>query len=458
MLFNSIPYISFVFAVFFFYWHLKKADSRNVLILSASIFFYGCWDWRFIPLILVNAIFDYNCALKIEMSEDKKKWLVLSIVSNLGMLAFFKYYNFFIDAINEVANTIGKDPIYNSLNIILPVGISFYTFQTMSYTIDVYNKKIPACKNVVRYMTYVTFFPQLVAGPIERASKLLPQFREKKNFSYTLATSGLKLMLLGYFKKIVIADTLAKYVDDIFVNFKDLPTNILVVGLILFGMQIYCDFSGYSDIARGTARLFGINLRLNFRQPYFSVSVKSFWKNWHISLSSWFSDYVYIPLGGNKVNKFRSLANTMVVFALSGLWHGANWTFVFWGVYNGFLLIMYKIIKKYIPQYKFLQFPSVLLTYCCITVGWLLFRSDNIQVATAYFKRMLSMDTFKFPSMYRVALLYVFIALASDLFLHIKMWDYMKKIKFFRWCTYVSITFVIFAHFSVNKTFVYFQF
>ena len=339
MLFNSLEFLLFLPTVFVLYWFVFKNQLRaqNILLLVASYVFYGWWDWRFLSLIIASTFLDYFVALALQKNDSslKRKYLLgLSLLGNLGMLGFFKYYNFFVESWVEAWANLGITMEVSTLKIILPVGISFYTFQTLSYTIDVYRKEMQPTKNFIDFAAFVTFFPQLVAGPIERASHLLPQFYKKRLFSYDLAVSGIHLILWGLFKKVVIADSCAIYVNEIFGNYDKLDSLTLLLGSVYFAFQIYGDFSGYSDMAIGFARLFGFNLMLNFNYPYFSRDIAEFWRRWHISLSTWFRDYIYIPLGGSQVGLWFQVRNTFIIFLVSGFWHGANWTFLVWGFLN----------------------------------------------------------------------------------------------------------------------------
>ncbi len=329
MLFNSIDFAIFLPIVFILYWFVanKNLKLQNLLIVGASYVFYGWWDWRFLSLILFSTIVDYFVGIGLSKQEDpiKRKMLLwTSIIVNLGFLGFFKYYNFFLDNFVTAFSFFGQEINANSLNIILPVGISFYTFQTLSYSIDVYRRKLEPTKNFIIFAAFVSFFPQLVAGPIERATHLLPQFYSKRNFDYSKAVDGMRQILWGLFKKIVIADNCAKYANIIFNNSDDYSGSTLVLGALFFTFQIYCDFSGYSDIAIGTSRLFGFDLMRNFNFPYFSRDIAEFWRRWHISLSTWFRDYLYIPLGGSRGGIWMKIRNTFIIFIVSGFWHGAN--------------------------------------------------------------------------------------------------------------------------------------
>ena len=351
MYFNSLDFALFLLIVFILYWFVfkNKLKSQNIVLLISSYVFYSFWDWRFLSLILISTLADYfigKALSKTNAQNHRKQLLYSSILLNLGLLCFFKYYNFFIDSFTTAFSFFGQTISVNSLNIILPVGISFYTFQTLSYTIDVYRKKIEPSNNLINFAAFVSFFPQLVAGPIERAAHLLPQFSIKKQFTFANGRAGLRQILWGLFKKIVIADQCAKYVDVIFNNVDDYSGSTLFLGAVLFSFQIYGDFSGYSDIAIGTARLFGFNLKQNFAFPYFSKNIKVFWSRWHISLTTWFRDYLYIPLGGNRKSKLITLRNIFIVFVVSGFWHGANWTFIIWGIIHAIFFIPYYFSNK----------------------------------------------------------------------------------------------------------------
>jgi alginate O-acetyltransferase complex protein AlgI len=339
VLFNSVDFALFLPAIFFGYWFVFSNDLKrqNAFLIVASYIFYGWWDWRFLSLIIFSSLLDYFIALRLVRSSSerqRKMLLILSISVNLGFLAVFKYYNFFIENLSNSFTLMGGQLNVSQLEIVLPVGISFYTFQTLSYSIDVYRKKLKPTKDMISFFAFVCFFPQLVAGPIERATNFLPQFYVKRRFDYGKAVDGMQQILWGLIKKIVIADNCAIYANMIFDNSQNYSGSTLIFGAIFFSFQIYGDFSGYTDIAIGTSRLFGFNLKKNFNYPYFSRDIGEFWRRWHISLSSWFRDYLYIPLGGSRRKLPRSIANIFIIFIVSGLWHGANWTFVLWGVIN----------------------------------------------------------------------------------------------------------------------------
>ena len=393
MVFNSIQFAIFLPLVFAIYWLLRKnLRLQNLFVVVASYVFYGWWDWRFLILIAFTSFCSWGSGLLIgeELKNEginelkKKLWLIANIVINLGILAVFKYYDFFV---SSFAGMFGVDASHHLLNVILPVGISFYTFQALSYSIDVYRGRIAPTKDPIAFFAYVAFFPQLVAGPIERATNLLPQFEQARTFDYHAAVDGSRRILWGLFKKMMVADNCAIYVDQVWNQMADgaHPSgSTLVVAAILFAFQIYGDFSGYSDIAIGTAKLFGINLKDNFLTPYFSRNVAEFWKRWHISLNTWFVDYVYIPLGGSRNGQWNTIRNTFVIFLLSGLWHGANWTYVTWGLYHALLfvpLILLGTTKKYRDTATWRQIPQMLLTFGLVVVGWIIFRAPSIAEA-----------------------------------------------------------------------------
>lgn len=390
MVFNSASFLIFFPIVFIAYWFLSryKIIYQNIFLLIASYIFYGWWDYRFLILIFISTLVDYSIGINIGKSKSiqkRKLLLYLSLITNLGILGFFKYFNFFIDSLQNVLNNTGLNIDTWSLNIILPVGISFYTFQTMSYTIDIYKEKIKPVDNFIQFAAFVSFFPQLVAGPIERASNLLPQFDKKRKFLFETARVGLAMIVYGFFKKLVIADRLAIYVNQVFSDVSSFSTTPLLIATFFFAIQIYCDFSGYSLIARGIAKLLGFELMLNFRRPYLSTSIPDFWRNWHISLSTWFRDYVYVPLGGNRKGELRTYINFMIVFLVSGLWHGANWTFVVWGGIHGIFQVFSVQIKKVKIKYN-LNFNvhssiSIISTFMVVCLAWIFFRAETISEA-----------------------------------------------------------------------------
>ena len=478
MLFNSIEYLLFLPTVFILYWFVFNKDLRlqNLLIFISSYFFYGWWDWRFLSLIFLSTVVDYFVGLKIHKSQDqkvKKIYLWVSVLCNLGLLGFFKYFNFFIDSWIDLLGSFGyEQKSVWTLNVILPVGISFYTFQTMSYSFDIYYKKLKPTKDFISFASFVSFFPQLVAGPIERASNLLPQILTKRVFKYEQGVQGLRLILWGMFKKVVIADSLGIRVDRIFDNYQTMDGGALLLGLVYFSFQIYCDFSGYSDIAIGTAKLFGIEIMSNFKFPYFSRDIGEFWRRWHISLSSWFRDYLYIPFGGSKGGKWMSIKNIFIIFIVSGFWHGANWTFIMWGLTHALLYIPLFLIGKN-RQYttnvvaENNWFPSIKelfqmgMTFFSTTIAWVFFRSESISDSFNYLILMVS--KFSIPTYERFGIVFVFI-----LVLVVFDWIMRKnernpiniQNKYTRWIMYIVLIYLIISYFNIIDTtqFIYFQF
>lgn len=483
MVFNSLSFFIFLPIVFILYWFLfhKKVKLQNSFLLLASYFFYGMWDWRFLFLILTSTIVDYYVGLYIYSSDSpkkRKKWLRVSVFFNIGLLAFFKYYNFFIDSWIDLFSILGYE-IESSwtLQIILPVGISFYTFQTMSYSLDIYYKKLTPTKNFITFATFVSFFPQLVAGPIERASNLLSQITVKRAFKYTQCKEGLKLILWGLFKKVAIADAIAPIVDDIFANYGNYPASTLVLGVSLFSFQVYGDFSGYSDIAIGTAKLFGIELMSNFKFPNFSRNVAEYWQRWHISLSTWFRHYIYIPLGGSKVSKSKSVRNITIIFLISGFWHGANWTFIVWGAIHAILYIpvflmgrnriyMNNIVAEnsWFPSIK--EILQILCTFFLLTFSRIFFRSESITDAWGFLKQIYNdfrFDTYHHPLGYRMLdyfiLLIIFILYEYQIRRDERS-PFKFKSKILRLIIYILVILGMLLFFDdrVDRSFIYFQF
>lgn len=412
MLFNSFEFLCFLPIVFLLYWFaFRERKWQNLLILVASYIFYGWWDWRFLFLIAFTSLCSFLSGLLIEKYEGQRyKQRIISasnIVLNIGILGVFKYYNFFVESLHDLFVLFGLQLDWVTINIVLPVGISFYTFQALSYTIDVYQRKLPATHDFIAFFAYISFFPQLVAGPIERATNLLPQFQKHRNFDYAKAVDGCRQMLWGFFKKVIIADACALEVDAHWGNLGTISgsdvimpvssLHLLVIG-VLFTFQIYCDFSGYSDIAIGCARLFGFNLMRNFNYPYFSRSIPEFWRRWHISLTTWFRDYIYFPLGGSRCDKWKIIRNVYIVWAISGLWHGAAWTFVCWGLFHATLLAIYNLFGintkykevvaygKLLPSVK--EFLQMSVTFFLAVIGWIIFRSESITQAVNYVHAM----------------------------------------------------------------------
>ncbi|SMO50577.1 D-alanyl-lipoteichoic acid acyltransferase DltB, MBOAT superfamily [Saccharicrinis carchari] len=482
MLFNTIDFAVFLPVVFLLYWFVvnKNLRNQNLLIVVASYVFYGWWDWRFLSLIIFSTLVDFSVGRRLAVEENKanRKWLLwTSILVNLGFLGFFKYYNFFLDNFITAFSFFGKEIQANSLNIILPVGISFYTFQTLSYTIDVYKRKLQATNDLVAFSAFVSFFPQLVAGPIERATQLLPQFYSKRNFDYAKAADGMRQILWGLFKKVVVADNCAELANQIFNNSADYSGSTLFLGALFFTFQIYGDFSGYSDIAIGTARLFGFNLMQNFNFPYFSRDIAEFWRRWHISLSTWFRDYLYIPLGGSRGGTWMKVRNTFIIFVVSGFWHGANWTFIIWGALNAIYFLPLLLTKKnrsnidivakgkHLPNLR--DFFSMMVTFLLTVLAWIFFRADNVGHALNYITTVLSASLFTMPHLFDVysTLIVGFMVMV----LVIVEWlgregEYGIANLFtgwsrpLRWSVYLTIISVIFLLGGKEQEFIYFQF
>lgn len=480
MLFNSISFAIFLPIVFSLYWLLNKnLKWQNLLLLLASYYFYACWDWRFMFLLMFSTFLDYYTGLKIEESKQdshRKFWLWLSVGINLGFLGFFKYYNFFADNFAELLRGFGLQVNPWTLKVILPVGISFYTFHGLSYVLDIYFKRIKAERNFVEYAVFVSFFPLLVAGPIERATHLLPQIKVKRQFSYEKAVDGMRQILWGLFKKMVIADNCAVFANQIFANSASASGSELVLGALFFTFQIYGDFSGYSDIALGVARLFGMDLLRNFAFPYFSRDIAEFWRRWHISLSSWFRDYLYIPLGGSKGGNWMRIRNTFAIFLVSGFWHGANWTFIIWGFLNALFIMPSIILKtnrnnleivamnKLIPSFR--DFFNILLTFSLTVFAWIFFRAESVHHAIEYISGIFSTTLFTIPdvktSAYATLVLIGFFMLiewigrehqyALQNFL-------IQKPRIIRWLFYGFIILFIGLFLQTHETpFIYFQF
>ncbi|WNJ19715.1 MBOAT family O-acyltransferase [Pontibacter sp. G13] len=397
MIFNSLDFAVFLPLVFVFFWLLRSyRNLQNAWLLLASYCFYGWWDWRFLSLIFISSAVDFLVGLqldKTQKSQRRRAWVAFSLTVNLGILGFFKYYGFFVETLIDTWKLFGHELSIHTLDIILPVGISFYTFQTLSYTIDIYRGKIAATTNPIKFFAYVSFFPQLVAGPIERAAHLLPQFDRTKTFSFHQAADGLRQFLWGLFKKVAIADGCAHYVDTIFNSYQQASALTLLAALFLFSFQIYGDFSGYSDMAIGIARLFGFQLQPNFRTPYFAVGIGDFWRRWHISLSGWFRDYLYIPMGGSRGPLRQTILNTLTVFTISGFWHGASGTFLIWGLWHAVLFIP-SLLRKHlfrqplIPSWSGSPFWTALMriqTFWWVMLSWIWFRANDITHAWRIF-------------------------------------------------------------------------
>ena len=412
MLFNSLDFAVFLPIVFILYWFINNSNLKlqNALVVVASYVFYGWWDWRFLSLIVFSTLLDYTIGRRLKTEERqkvRKALLWTSLIVNLGFLGFFKYYNFFLDSFISTFSLFGREIQANSLNIILPVGISFYTFQTLSYTIDVYRKKLEPAENFIAFSAFVCFFPQLVAGPIERATHLLPQFYKKRTFHYSQAADGIRQIMWGLVKKIVIADNCAVYANLIFNDYAEYNSSTLLLGAIFFSFQIYGDFSGYSDIAIGTSKLFGFNLMQNFANPYFSRDIAEFWRRWHISLSTWFRDYLYIPLGGSRGGTIIKVRNTFVIFLVSGFWHGANWTFIVWGALNALYFLPLLLLERNRRNLGVVAEGRILpriaevwqmgTTFFLTVLAWVFFRSDSVPHAMAYLSKMFTRTIMDMP-------------------------------------------------------------
>lgn len=480
MLFNSIEFAVFLPIVFILYWFVfnKKISSQNSLLVLASYVFYGWWDWRFLFLIVFSSLIDFILGIQLSKTERKpirKSLLLISILVNIGFLGFFKYFNFFAESFANAFTFFGQHIEPTRLSIILPVGISFYTFQTLSYTIDVYRNKLKPTTNPISFFAFVSFFPQLVAGPIERATNLLPQFYRKRIFKNDEATDGMRQILLGLFKKIVIADNCAVIVNSIFENPESYSGSVLFLGAVLFAFQIYGDFSGYSDIAIGTARLFGFNLMKNFALPYFSRDIAEFWRRWHISLSTWFRGYVYIPLGGSRGNLTLRLRNVFIIFIVSGFWHGANWTFIIWGALHAVFYIPFMVFNQHKKHTDIVAkrslFPSfselmkILFTFTLTTLAWVFFRAESVADAALYLKGIFSESFFTVPELIPlelfglIALLIIMEWLRKD-YEHTFSKLQHQLNKPLRWCFYVSIIVIIYFFGNTDEAieFIYFQF
>lgn len=482
MLFNSLNFAIFLPIVFFLYWFATKGNLKlqNILLLVSSYFFYACWDWRFLFLLIFSTLLDYFTGIKMSDAKNlnsKKFWFWLSIFVNLGFLGVFKYYNFFAESFASALANIGLNVNPWTLKVILPVGISFYTFHGLSYVIDIYKDRIKAEKNFIDYSVFVSFFPLLVAGPIERATHLLPQIKRKRTFDYSKAVDGLRQILWGLFKKVVIADQCAEYANQIFNNSADFSGSTLVLGALFFTFQIYGDFSGYSDIALGTARLFGIDLLRNFAFPYFSRDIAEFWRRWHISLSSWFKDYLYIPLGGSKGGIWMKIRNTFIIFLVSGFWHGANWTFIVWGALNAIYFLPLLLTNnnrnnletiaqgKFFPNIK--EFSFMLLTFGLTVFAWIFFRANNIGHALNYISEILSPSLFtipKFAGMFNALVTIILVAIFVIIEWQGREGQYaisklgIKWKRPLRYVMYYAIIIAILLFGGKEQQFIYFQF
>lgn len=480
MLFQSIEFLIFLPVVFVLYWFVfKKLKIQNALVLVASYVFYGWWDWRFLILIAITSGFSYWSGLLIKSNEDKpkaQKWICAgNIMVNLLILCVFKYFNFFSENFARLFGLFGLELDSVTLNVILPVGISFYTFQALSYTIDVYRGKIEPTRDVVAFFAFISFFPQLVAGPIERATNLLPQFLKPRKFDYATAVDGCRQMLWGFFKKIVIADNCAVYVNEVFSNYQDQSGSTLLLAAIFFTFQIYGDFSGYSDIAIGCAKLFGVRLMRNFNVPYFSRDIAEFWRRWHISLTTWFRDYIYIPLGGSRVSKAKVVRNTFIIFLVSGFWHGANWTFIAWGAYHALLFLPLILLGKNrkntnivaegsrLPSFK--EFSQMLLTFFLVVIGWIIFRADSIGQAWEYVCGMMNIETLSASYLFftqRDNTPWLVVAMVVVEWIQRKKEHGMEisniKSNVIKYLIYIILSIIVIMNLGESETFIYFQF
>ena len=476
MLFNSIDFGIFFPIVFFLYWLFfnKNILYRNIFLVVVSYIFYGWWDWRFLSLIVASSLVDFIIGKKLDNENDKKRrkfLLIISLVVNLGFLAFFKYFNFFVNSFIGAFSIFGKEINGYYLNIILPVGISFYTFQTLSYTIDIYYKRLKHTDNIIAFFAFVSFFPQLVAGPIERAKDLLPQFLKPTSIDYNSLRSGLILMAWGFFKKIVLADRLAIFVDSTYKNVNNLDGTTSIISIIFFAFQLYLDFSAYSDIAIGTARLLGFKLSTNFNRPYLSSSFSDFWKRWHISLSSWFRDYVYIPLGGNRVSKKKFIRNILIVFILSGLWHGASWNFAIWGILNGvFILIFDRFMAN--KTNKITRIFISLFIFSLWALSLIFFRAQTFQDANQMFLNLFKptqdtlynhgLNSLEFKFTIKLLIAFIIFEIILEKYNNIYEW-FINQNKIIRWLVYLLLIafIIIYGSYGVglnDSNFVYFQF
>ena len=477
MFFNSLGFAVFLPIVFLLYWYVfsKTKDLQNAFLVVVSYYFYSCWDWRFLFLLLFSTLLCYFTGIKIEKStqdRERKFWFWLSIVFNFGFLGIFKYYNFFAFSFSEALTTFGIHSSPLLLNLILPVGISFYTFHGLSYVIDIYYKRINSEKNVIDYALFVSYFPLLVAGPIERATHLLPQVKLKRTFNYEKAKEGVYQIIWGLVKKVVIADTCATYANAIFDNYTTMNSLSLILGAIYFAFQIYGDFSGYSDIALGVSKLFGLDLLRNFNYPYFSRDIAEFWRRWHISLSSWFRDYLYIPLGGSRGSKLKQVRNVFIIFVVSGFWHGANWTFVAWGFINALYFLPSLLLGTNRTNMETAElhwnlnsikvFLSIIATFLLSCLAWIFFRAKTIQNAYDYINKIFQNRTFETQYLQNERYSYEILLLLFAFI--IVEWNSRYKIEpisgKYSWLKMTLCLFAIIAlgTYADYKEFIYFQF
>ena len=479
MLFNSFSFLIFFPIIFILYWFVTQRNLKwqNIMLLIASYYFYACWDWRFLFLLVFSTGLDFFTGLKMEECTSKKQkqfWFWLSVILNLGFLGIFKYYNFFVSSFATGLANMGLHINVYTLKVILPVGISFYTFHGLSYVIDIYKEKIKAEKNFVDYSLFVSYFPLLVAGPIERATHLLPQIKVPRTFNANNAIVGVELMAWGFFKKVVIADSMSLLVNKVYANPTAYDSTSLVIAAIAFSFQIYCDFSGYSDIAIGCSKILGIDLLQNFNFPYLSRNIAEFWRRWHISLSSWFRDYIYIPLGGSKLSMVLNIRNVFVIFIVSGIWHGANFTFIIWGTIHALLFIPSFVMgsnKKYkqdiVHQGKML--PSIkdlvmmAITFFFVTLAWIFFRAENVSQAFTYITSIATNAVgkklvFENTELMGYLFSYITLFLGSTYWLYVKTNLYKpSRAMQFSIALLLLIVIAFFGQFS-KQSFIYFQF
>lgn len=482
MLFNSFEYLVFLPIVFLLYWIvLRKRSWQNVLILIASYVFYGWWNWHFLILIFITSLCSYLSGLLIEKSfaRGKAKWgyyvSTINIIINLGILGVYKYYDFFLENVIELLTLFGVQANSTSLGLILPVGISFYTFQALGYSIDVYRRKTPATHDPIQFFAFLSFFPQLVAGPIESSTNLLPQFGKDRKFDYAQASDGMRQILWGLFKKMVIADNCAAIVNAVYADYSHMSGLMLIIGALMFTFQIYGDFSGYSDIAIGSGKLFGFRLMRNFHTPFFSLNISDFWRRWHISLMKWFTEYVYFPLGGSRCSTARKTFNVIFVFAVSGLWHGARWTFIVWGLYNGILVALFNLFGnryreivakgKVLPSLK--EFCNMWATFLSFVFGLIIFRAESMKQCVDYITHiftdfdinLIMISDCRFM-MYCILFMSVveWLSREREHALSFTFEHKWERIVVVRWCIYIVLTLFILMNCGVQGQFIYFQF
>lgn len=489
MLFNSIGYAIFLPIVYLIYWHATKGPKKqNALLLTSSYFFYGWWDWRFLLLLIAISLFNYFIGIKIGVSGNvtrRKVWLTTGIIINIGVLGVFKYYNFFIDSFIDLIALAGYDLPHSTTKIVLPLGISFYVFLSLSYILDIYKRTLLPSKNLIEVLLSLSFFPIIIAGPIQRPASLLPQFQKKREYQYCHAVDGLKQIVWGLFVKIAVADELAPYVDDIFLNTFSYSGSTLLVGAVFYSVQIYADFSGYSNIAIGTAKLFGINIMRNFGYPYFARDITEFWKRWHISLTSWFRDYLFLPVSFSvswriktervlciRSDMFIYIVASIVTWFLTGLWHGANYTFIIWGLIHGFFLVVYQWQRK--PRKELIKrtgipndHPLVIgletaFTLIIVMFAWIFFRAESAQQAFAYLSRLFSPSLFTLPKVHPILIS----SIAMSFFLaewlqrrkeHALQIELIEN-KFLRWGIYYGVVLLILFYAGGQQEFIYLQF